>query len=572
MGSHFLASQSHLPRAKDAAVNRLLAIILALLPSVCWAQSSSQILPATAFSRSVLLETDAEAWRAALEIEEIPAFGTMATQDSTAVSVTGPMTWQNASNSALWTHNGSLLDTDANQFAIWTQEAVGVNLPASARSNVVWSMGINYNGSGGRLDSDDAALITSFENYYHQGGAGAALMEWHLQAYTEDDVNHRIISTAFPQSGAATGAELGFSCDTLTLSGWNGDAQIVGNWTTNSFTCNNSAYFAAAVPTSGTHDGKFFRIDVSGVADTDTLLEVSSATSVTGSVDVASFGVTASTGGTIALSNASTNASADAVFRLQTAGGSAGDARITMTNGVVPWSFGQDNSNGDRFGIYNSLTIGSAPALEFDSNLKAYFGANVSLSAFLMNRDGGTNGGISFNSSNRLVVGVTGTGQSGYVTLMGDDAGITSEASKYLAISGGTDIYIQIGGSNVAQWNSTGITFAAGEDIRAGGNVNLTAATELTIAEGVVTSTKSYHTIDTADNAASDELDSIGGGTTGDVIIIRAESDARTVIVKDATGNIRSSGDRTLDSDQDTMTLLFNGAVWLEVAFTDNGS
>jgi hypothetical protein len=521
-------------------VKKLLAIILTLLPSVCWAQSTSSIDIGARNGFSA------------------PGFGHLRSNNST-------------SGVALFSHQGSLFDADSNQYAIHVQEAVGASEPASSRSNVVWSQGINYNGAGGRLDSDDAALITSFENYYHQGGAGVALMEWHLQAYTEDDVNHRIISTAFPQSGSATGAELGFSCDTLTLSGWNGDAQIVGDWTANSFTCNNSAYFAAAVPTSGTHDGKFFRIDVSGVADTDTLLEVSSATSVTGSVDVASFGVTASTGATIALSNASTNASGNAVFRLQTNGATAGDARVTMTNGVTPWSFGLDNSNGDRFGVYNSLTIGSAPALEFDTNLKAYFGANVSLSAFLMNRDGGTNGGISFNSSNRLVVGVTGTASSGFVTLMGDDPGIASEASKYLAISGGTDIYFQIGGSNVGQWSATSLTMAAGEDFVAGGNVNLSTAGALTVASGAVTSTKSYHTL-AGEGAANDDLVTINGSTTGDILVIRAVDSAVTITVKDGTGNIQCGGDRALDNAQDTMTLIYDGTNWLELDFADNGA
>jgi hypothetical protein len=521
-------------------VNRLLAIILVLLPSVCWAQSTSSI------------DIGARNGFTA------PASGHLRSNSST----TGV---------ALFSHLGSLFDADSNQFAIHAQEAVGASLPASARSNVVWSMGINYNGAGGRLDSDDAALITSFENYYHQGGAGAALMEWHLQAYTEDDVNHRIISTAFPQSGSATGAELGFSCDTLTLSGWNGDAQIVGNWTANSFTCNNSAYFAAAVPTSGTHDGKFFRLDVSGVADTDTLLEVVGSTSVTGSVDAAAFAATATTGVTIGLTNSSSNASADAVFRMQTAGGSAGDSRITMTNGVVPWSIGQDNSNGDRFGIYNSLTIGSAAALEFDTNLKAYFGANVSLSAFLMNRDGGTNGGISFNSSNRLVVGVTGTASSGFVTLMGDDPGISSEATKYLAIAGGTDIYFQIGGSNVGQWSATSLTMGAGEDFVAGGNVNLSTAGALTVASGALTITKSYHTI-AGEGAANDDLVTINGSTTGDILVIRAVDSAVTITVKDGTGNIQCAGDRALDNAQDTMTLIYDGTNWLELAFADNGA
>src|SRR4030042_462522 len=68
-------------------------------------------------------------------------------------------------------------------------------------------------------------------------------------------------------------------------------------------------------------------------------------------------------------------------------------------------------------------------------------------------------------------------------------------------------------------------------------NIALETATELTIADGAVTKTRAYHSVDTEADAGSDELDTISGGAEGDVLFIRSESAARTVIVKHNTGN-----------------------------------
>jgi hypothetical protein len=256
---------------------------------------------------------------------------------------------------------------------------------------------------------------------------------------------------------------------------------------------------------------------------------------------------------------------------LQTNGTNSGDAKVTMTNGVNAWTIGQDNSNSDRFGIYNATAPGSSIALEFDTDEKAYFSASIGISNNLINSDAGTNGGISFNGSNRMSVGATGTGQSGYITLLGNDAGLTSEAGKYLVFNGGTDIYIQIGGSNTAQWTSTGLAMLSSKDITASGNVCLSAASTLTIATGVVTQTESNHLI-AGEGAAADDLVTISGGTAGDILILRASSDSVTITVKDGTGNIQCEGDRALDNAFDSMMLLFDGTNWVEIAFANNGA
>lgn len=96
----------------------------------------------------------------------------------------------------------------------------------------------------------------------------------------------------------------------------------------------------------------------------------------------------------------------------------------------------------------------------------------------------------------------------------------------------------------------------------------------LTIATGVITVTGGYHTVDTEAAAASDDLDTISGGTDGARLVIRAVNSARTVVVKDGTGNVQCAGDFSLDNAQDTIEFIFDGAlsVWLELGRSDNGA
>jgi hypothetical protein len=72
-----------------------------------------------------------------------------------------------------------------------------------------------------------------------------------------------------------------------------------------------------------------------------------------------------------------------------------------------------------------------------------------------------------------------------------------------------------------------------------------------TIASGALTVMNSSAPIrilevDTEAAAASDDLDTITGGKEGQVIILKATDDARTVVVKDSTGNLELSADMSL--------------------------
>lgn len=120
---------------------------------------------------------------------------------------------------------------------------------------------------------------------------------------------------------------------------------------------------------------------------------------------------------------------------------------------------------------------------------------------------------------------------------------------------------------------STGGVCAARGGFTSNGPINLVAQSELTISVGgAVTRTKSYHTIDTNADDASDDLDTISGGAEGDLIVIRPNNAGRTVVVKNGTGNIICGSDFTMDNNQDTWVGLYDGSNWLELARKDNAA
>jgi hypothetical protein len=100
--------------------------------------------------------------------------------------------------------------------------------------------------------------------------------------------------------------------------------------------------------------------------------------------------------------------------------------------------------------------------------------------------------------------------------------------------------------------------------------------TERTIASGVISASCSFHTVDTEGDAASDDLDTINPSLSvaGEFLVLRAINSARTVVVKNGTGNLLLNGDMSLDNEADTITLFFSGALnkWLEIARSSNGA
>ena len=83
------------------------------------------------------------------------------------------------------------------------------------------------------------------------------------------------------------------------------------------------------------------------------------------------------------------------------------------------------------------------------------------------------------------------------------------------------------------------------------------ASSELTIASGVVTITKSHHTIDTQSDDASDDLDTMTIATSNVFGVIRAAHTDRTVVVKHNTGNILTWDGNDVSLDDTNKALLY---------------
>lgn len=104
----------------------------------------------------------------------------------------------------------------------------------------------------------------------------------------------------------------------------------------------------------------------------------------------------------------------------------------------------------------------------------------------------------------------------------------------------------------------------------AAGSIVLTSGSELTIAGGIVTATNSLHAIDTEADAASDDLDTINGTVNGQMLVVYAADSARTVVLKDGTGNLKLPGDVTLDNVEDVVMLINRGGTLYAVAPVSN--
>lgn len=102
------------------------------------------------------------------------------------------------------------------------------------------------------------------------------------------------------------------------------------------------------------------------------------------------------------------------------------------------------------------------------------------------------------------------------------------------------------------------------------GFINAGNKAELTISGGVITPTKSFHSVDTEANVASDEVDTITAATLGDRLVLIAAANGRTIVFKDGTGNLRMDGDFSLTQTQDTIEFFCDGSNWLELSRSDN--
>ncbi|MDD3134862.1 MAG: hypothetical protein PHF64_00025 [Methanoregula sp.] len=102
-------------------------------------------------------------------------------------------------------------------------------------------------------------------------------------------------------------------------------------------------------------------------------------------------------------------------------------------------------------------------------------------------------------------------------------------------------------------------------DLRLKGKFILDSPSELTISSGgAITPIQSFHTVDTYEDAASDELTTISGGNAGDIVYLSAADGARTVVIKHGSDNIVTAdgSDYSLDDVNKVVSLICDGANW----------
>lgn len=129
-------------------------------------------------------------------------------------------------------------------------------------------------------------------------------------------------------------------------------------------------------------------------------------------------------------------------------------------------------------------------------------------------------------------------------------------------------------------WNTAMLAYLAVEHETDGTHkafstfLGLGTPTELTInGSGAITATKSFHTVDTNSDDASDNLDTINGGVEGNILVLRAQASGRTVVIRDNVGNIKVSAAGTsfsLTHVEDIAAFIFNGSKWLAIALQNN--
>lgn len=94
----------------------------------------------------------------------------------------------------------------------------------------------------------------------------------------------------------------------------------------------------------------------------------------------------------------------------------------------------------------------------------------------------------------------------------------------------------------------------------------------LTIASGAITINGSNYNVDTEGGASTDDLQTINGGSDGQVLILKSANNSRVVTIKDGLGNIQCGSDFALSSTIDSIMLQYNSSLslWIKISSSKN--
>jgi len=247
-------------------------------------------------------------------------------------------------------------------------------------------------------------------------------------------------------------------------------------------------------------------------------------------------------------------------------GSDAGDDFIVDSNKLrVEGDNGNISINDNGTAGTNRLSLFNQTG---DGNLAHYMynydhGSNTSIALYAEDASGVLKGNVTFIvDPDALTLAINGPGTGGAIR-------VNDEASDmdFVVESDSAAIPFSIDGA--------GDGFVSIADLRSNGNLKIGGRGQLTIATGVITPSNTsgaYIDVDTEGNAASDDLDTVTSLGVGYIVVLKPENDARTVVVKDGTGNLAldENNDFTMDGINDHILLIDNGGTWCEISRSDN--
>jgi len=525
----------------------------------------------------------------------------------------------NTTNESVHVHDGStaggfeMARADGSNWAITNNISTTGNISFGDNDKAIFGAGsdlqIYHDGSNSIIEDTSTGnlqLITNGNAIALKTSDGDAMLsaikDGDVKLYYNNNLKLATTSTGIDVTGTAT-------MDGLTVDGTNAGLAISGPSSQLMKIATTSSLDQLAIATAA--DVEAVRIDASQNAI------------VGGTTAGAASAVTLYADGTFKSNGIDDNATTEVLQlanSVMSVGGSSGAGVYDLVrredDGALIISGGNSSADGFNMSIYGGTHAGQANDIRMRAGATTVLYYDDSADRFYVPVDDFVVGGTTAGAASAVTLYATGagrfsTGSSGASAYSsGDDlvvegsgnAGISilspdADASSLIfgSDANNLDAFIQYdGGSNHLLLNTANvgddIVFRADNSVTnltlsgASGSELLTAAGsvsvtdflripskgELTIAAGVITVTGSRHTVDTQGDAASDDLDTINGGTDGDILILRSANNARTVTVKDSTGNIQLAGDFSLSSTGDAIVLYFSGSAWIELTRSNN--
>lgn len=243
---------------------------------------------------------------------------------------------------------------------------------------------------------------------------------------------------------------------------------------------------------------------------------------------------------------------------LDVVGSSNSNLAIFRTSSYTQCVIGADATSDGLFYLYDATaTIGVS--LRADSN-----------DSYILNGNFGF--GTASPSSGGLggrVVHISNTGGSASLRVDRSDAAITGTVSltsgditNGIFSTGSKPLILYVNSTECSRFDSSG-------NLALSKKLNFGAGQTATIASGAITATKSYVVL-AGEGATTDDLDTISGGTEGDIVVLRTTTGSYTITIKDGTGNLNLNGDFAMDSNKDIITLIYDGSSWDEISRSSN--